>query len=160
MFSGVTATTSTLFLAAYPSLSESEIGLCFLAIGSGMVIGGPITGKLMDRDWRKMERRYEHIDSDLADAETGAAVSRGVSEGDGKRKSRKVKDKNDLPIEKTRMRGIPVYFMVLIGCTMGYGWCVEQRVHLAVPLVLQFFSESEVSLWQRCHVSVTSLPVF
>jgi hypothetical protein len=45
VYYGVTATISSLFSRNYTYLSETEIGLCYLAIGGGMVVGTLITGQ-------------------------------------------------------------------------------------------------------------------
>lgn len=44
------------FSIRYPFLSELEIGLCFLAMGGGTIIGGFVKGKLLDMDYRRISR--------------------------------------------------------------------------------------------------------
>ncbi|KAJ3915068.1 hypothetical protein F5877DRAFT_6331, partial [Lentinula edodes] len=48
VYYAVTATISTLFASAYPQLGETEVGLCFLAIGGGMFLGSLTSGKVLD----------------------------------------------------------------------------------------------------------------
>ncbi len=50
VFFGVVTSLSTLFEETYPFLDELHIGLCFLAIGGGMVFGTGLVGRLLD--WR------------------------------------------------------------------------------------------------------------
>ncbi|KAG6866038.1 hypothetical protein C0991_009135, partial [Blastosporella zonata] len=57
VYYGFTATVSTLYVTAYPFLSQTEIGLCFLAIGGGMVIGSTCNGKLLDWEYRRFAKK-------------------------------------------------------------------------------------------------------
>jgi uncharacterized membrane protein len=53
------------------------------------------------------------------------------------------KDHNDLatfPIEKARLRSLPPFFFIVVASHIAYGWTVQNRVHLAVPLIMQFFA--------------------
>lgn len=67
VFYGFTATISTLFEATYPFLNETTIGLCFLAIGGGMVIGSVVNGRFLDWEYRRIvkdrQRRPEKYDT-------------------------------------------------------------------------------------------------
>ena len=130
VFYGVTASISSLFSEVYPFLNQTDIGLCFLAIGGGMVLGSMFTGKLLDRDYTAMQRKI--------------AKTREV---DPERKAHKhsvIKD-DIFPVEKARLRMLPVYFVLYTGAVIGYGWCLQAKVSLAVPLILQIFSEPATS---------------
>lgn len=95
----------------------------------GCVLGSLITGKVMDRDYKKEAARYieEH---DLP-------------------KNTELKQQNypDFPIERARLRS--VYFLngIFVIATAVYGFSVEW--HIAFPLILQFISKS-------CQYSQTS----
>lgn len=39
-------------------------------------------------------------------------------------------------IEYARLRIMPFYLVLFLGCVLGWGWCLQARTHLAVPLVL------------------------
>lgn len=52
-----------------------------------------------------------------------------------------VTKEENFPIERARLRTVPVMLVVYAACVIGYGWCLQRRVSLAGPLVLQFFSE-------------------
>jgi hypothetical protein len=122
MFYAVTATISTLFQSTYPFLNETDTGLCFLAIGGGIVIGGLVTGKLLDKDYKKLtERIVREASTDPENPLSAEQVAR---------------DEN-FPIEQARMRMIPFHLIVYIACCAGYGWCLEKGVNMAAPLVLQ-----------------------
>ncbi|KAJ7034033.1 MFS general substrate transporter [Mycena alexandri] len=115
VFYGVNASISTIFHETYPQLSETELGLCFLAIGGGMLIGSAGSGKLLDWDYQRVKR------SILAE----------TSE-----KSGKGKHNDAFPIEQARMRLMPTLVAFYIASCTGYGWCIEKKVSLAGPLIL------------------------
>ncbi|KAH0838000.1 major facilitator superfamily domain-containing protein [Lanmaoa asiatica] len=129
IFYAVTATISTLFQSTYPFLNETDTGLCFLAIGGGTIIGGLITGKLMDRDYRELKEKISQESS--TDPENPVSVAQAA------------KDEN-FPIEQARMQMAPFHLLVYTACCAGYGWCLEKEVNMAAPLILQivrkFFS--------------------
>lgn len=54
VYYAVTATISTLFAEAYPFLSETQVGLCFLSIGGGMFFGSLSSGKILDWEFRRI----------------------------------------------------------------------------------------------------------
>ncbi|KAM5540996.1 hypothetical protein V8D89_005307 [Ganoderma adspersum] len=124
-FYAITATISTLFQTTYPFLNETNIGLCFLANGGGMLVGGIITGKLLDADYRRIKRRtLQRLDSRNAEKfldEDEDAVT---------------KDEH-FPLERARLRTMPAYFAIFIVVAIGYGWCLQAKVSVAGPLVLQ-----------------------
>jgi predicted MFS family arabinose efflux permease len=55
---------SSLFSATY-GLGELEIGLTFLANGFGCILGTLTTGKLLDRDYRRLERKFTGSPTDF-----------------------------------------------------------------------------------------------
>lgn len=135
VFYAVTTTISTLFQTAYPFLNETDTGLCFLAIGGGTIIGGLITGKLLDRDYRKVKERI------LLEASTD--TENQVS-------AEQVASDENFPIEQARMRKIPFHLIVYSVCCAGYGWCLEKNVNMAAPLVLQIVCEFFFWSLQAC----------
>ncbi|KAI0068155.1 MFS general substrate transporter [Artomyces pyxidatus] len=121
VFYGVTATMSTLFQEAYPYLNQTDIGLCFLAIGGGMLIGTVVSGKLANRDYAIV--RDQVVRKAQVDPETEVDVK--AIETDG-----------TFPIERARLRSIPLYLTIFTACIIGYGWTLQSRVSIAVPLIL------------------------
>ncbi|KAJ7633416.1 MFS general substrate transporter [Mycena polygramma] len=107
VFYGVNASISTIFHDTYPSLSETQIGLCFLTIGCGMLIGSATSGRILDWDYQRVKRSIS---------------SQTIST-------------QHFPIEKARMRLMPILVAFYVGCCVAYGWCIEARVKLAGPLV-------------------------
>lgn len=126
VFYGVTATIPELFETAYPSLNQTEVGLCYLAIGGGMLIGTVSNGKLLDHEYQVVKRsviRKAQQDTEKSDVWEDIV-------------------KNDkFPIEKARLRSAFIYTAIFIVSTIGYGWCIQAKVHLAGSLILQFISE-------------------
>ena len=108
-------------------LPETSIGLCFLAVAGGMMLGGIVTGKFLDWDYDRIKKR---IISQAEASPEGAATPQDM-----------VREEN-FPVEEARLRIVPVYLAVYITCCIGYGWAIQQRVHLAVPLLIQFACES------------------
>ncbi|KAI9454143.1 MFS general substrate transporter [Lactarius psammicola] len=114
VFYGVTASLSTSFEEIYPYLTQTDIGLCFLAIGGGMFVGTTLTGKLMDAHYRKIK---------------------------GQPQPKKAIDPGSLPdsfpIERARLQIMPYLIVLYTSCVIGYGWSLQARTSIAVPLILQ-----------------------
>ena len=128
---GVTATTSTLFQKTYPFLSETDIGLCYLAIGGGMVFGSVFSGRFLDRDYQSIKKQM--IRKAEADREKSMRLEDVMRE-------------ENFPIEHARLRTTPIYLALFVSATLGYGWCLQKSVNLAVPLILQIISELQAVL--------------
>ncbi|KAE9364784.1 putative major facilitator superfamily transporter [Stipitochalara longipes BDJ] len=94
---------------------EMTIGLCYFAIGFGVVIGGYVNGKCMDFNYRFMAKTI------------GFKIDKVA--GDDLRK---------FPIERARSRFVVVYVLLHTACLVGYGWSLHQKIHVAGPLILQF----------------------
>ncbi|KAI0299116.1 MFS general substrate transporter [Multifurca ochricompacta] len=122
VFYGVTASLSTIFARVYPYLTERDIGLCFLAVGGGMLIGTVTSGKLLDS-------HYQKIKDDLI------RQAQANSEKDIDSTSL-VKD-SSFPIERARLQILPYMMFIYSACVIGYGWSLQSRVSIAVPLLLQ-----------------------
>ena len=59
VYYGINTSISTLFSAAYPFLNETEIGLCYLAIGGGMIMATSIMGRVLDWEYQTFRKRAE-----------------------------------------------------------------------------------------------------
>ncbi|PCH33997.1 MFS general substrate transporter [Wolfiporia cocos MD-104 SS10] len=125
VFYGVTTSISVLFQSTYPYLTETEVGLCFLAIGGGMLVGGIITGRVIDYEYRRTKRQ----------------VITALKKTDPEKRIKPediTKDEN-FPIEKARLRLMPFYFGLFVATCVAYGWTLDAKVNIAGPLVLQIF---------------------
>ena len=149
---GVTASLSVIFEKVYPYLSQTDIGLCFLGMGGGMLIGSLFAGKVMDAYYRKI--RDDLIRESRTDSEKHID-------------SRAIEKDPSFPIEKARLQLMPVVVFVYTACVIGYGWALQSRVTIAVPLILQFISEffptrryTALRLIMFHAVGITSIAVF
>jgi hypothetical protein len=117
---------SSLFAQSYPFLTESDLGYVFLALGGGLIVGSVSNGKISDAIYRRHKRAWDDQQNRLR-AEGNAELSR---------------PDHEFPIEKVRLSLYPFYLTVFLACSLPYGWVVEKRVNLSVPLILQFFGMS------------------
>ncbi|KAH9937306.1 major facilitator superfamily domain-containing protein [Fomitopsis serialis] len=101
VFYGVTTSISTLFQDTYPYLTETEVGLCFLAIGGGMLIGGIVTGKVIDREYRRVKDQM-------------IAASEKETDPEKKLSPEEVTKEEHFPIEKARLRLMPLYLGLFV----------------------------------------------
>ena len=91
-----------------------------------MVFGSVITGRFLDRDYAAIKN---------------SMIKKAQSDPE-KRDVKDVTRDENFPIEMARLRTMPIYVAVFVACTIGYGWCLQARVSLAGPLILQIISES------------------
>lgn len=125
VFAAILATISSLFKENYPHLTETDIGICYLASGGGLALGAVFSGKLMDWDYRTAKQQLIH----------NFTPEKGIP-------GHIIND--DFPIEATRLKRLPLWIIIFCAACTGYGWCFQARTTIAVPLVLQFvigFSE-------------------
>ena len=124
---GVTASLPVTFEDVYPYLTQMDVGLCFMAIGGGTLIGSCLSGKLTDSYYRKV--RDDLIRQARSNAEKD--IDAKAFEKDP-----------TFPIERARLQVLPCITLVYAACVVGYGWALQSRVTIAVPLILQFISGS------------------
>ncbi|KAL1393073.1 major facilitator superfamily domain-containing protein [Phyllosticta capitalensis] len=109
-------------VAAIPSIfqklyhfNDLQLGLAYLPRGVGIIVGGYVNGKLMDRNYRAVARQNGWtIDSARGD------------------------DMGRFPIERARSRGSYILLALSTATLVGYGWAVDRQAHFSVALVLQF----------------------
>ncbi|KAI0308328.1 MFS general substrate transporter [Multifurca ochricompacta] len=121
VFSGVIANLSTTFERTYPYLTERDVGLCFLAVGGGLFIGTTLSGKFLNFQYRRIN------DNLTRQAQTNS--------GKGIDPTAAVKD-SSFPIEKARLQVLPYFIFIYTACVIAYGWSLQSRVSIAVPLFL------------------------
>jgi hypothetical protein len=125
IWSMVTSSTTSLFKAGF-GLNEIQLGLAFLPNGLGTIVGSTIVGKLMTRDYRAAETQYK-IDHDLPPTFKLPAKSVPV----------------DFPIERARLKQLPIITVIFVVSTALYGFTVvgpntARPGWIALPLFLQF----------------------
>ncbi|OLN96291.1 MFS antiporter QDR2-like protein 1 [Colletotrichum chlorophyti] len=113
---------STLFKSGY-GLSDTQIGLTFIANGIGSMIGTLVTGKILDIDYRRVRTTHE--------------VENGTEDTALRQSSIET-----FPIEKARLRLIPIFSLLQCTSIALFGWTINfpHRVHIAVPIVSTFFT--------------------
>ncbi|KAH7157923.1 major facilitator superfamily domain-containing protein [Dactylonectria estremocensis] len=109
------ASIATLFKELY-GYNDAIIGTCYLSIGFGVVTGGYLNGRLLDRNY------------------TIVATDAGLEAG-----KRRVADLTNFPIEKARLLTMAYIQIAHMGILIGYGWVVQHSLHVSVPLVFHFF---------------------
>ncbi|ODQ53777.1 MFS general substrate transporter [Saitoella complicata NRRL Y-17804] len=111
----VTASTSVIFEDKY-GLNETEVGLTFLANGTGCLVGSILQGRILDWDYRITKARWER-------------EGHHENEADGD---------DSFPIERARLRSLWWLCLCFGGGCIAYGWTIEKRVHISAPLIFQF----------------------
>ncbi|KAF7714093.1 Uncharacterized protein PECH_003266 [Penicillium ucsense] len=110
---------SSLFKERY-GLSEIQIGLTFIANGVGSMVGTLITGKILDLDYRKVRSKFE-AQHDLEGPERAG-------------------DEKDFPLEKARLRLIPIFAGSQCLSLILFGWTIQYTVHISVPIISTFIT--------------------
>ncbi|KXN82706.1 Quinidine resistance protein 1 [Leucoagaricus sp. SymC.cos] len=137
VFFAVVTSLSALFEEAYPFLDEFRIGLCFLSIGGAMAGGTGIVGKVLDWLYQAEKKRLHRRLEDAGELE------KRLQEANVKAVDKLL----EFPLERltfpslintiARLSPLPVMVIILAGCTAGYGWSLQGKANLAVPLILQ-----------------------
>ncbi|KAF2970924.1 hypothetical protein GQX73_g2703 [Xylaria multiplex] len=118
---------SVLFSELY-GLSETQIGLTFIANGAGSIIGTLITGKILDTDYKRVKAKHE-ADASQSGSETETDQPREVQHDDV-----------NFPLETARLRLLPLLALIQCASILTFGWTIQYRVHIAVPIVTTFIT--------------------
>ncbi|KAJ5281243.1 hypothetical protein N7478_006615 [Penicillium angulare] len=115
---------SSLFKNHY-GLSEIQIGLTFIANGVGSMVGTLITGKILDLDYRKIKAKFEaqSVESSSPDTQETQTMTQ-----------------EDFPLEKARLRLVPLFSVLQCLSLILFGWTIQYRVHIAVPIISTFIT--------------------
>ncbi|OIW22476.1 MFS general substrate transporter [Coniochaeta ligniaria NRRL 30616] len=118
---------SSLFEQGY-RLNETQIGLTFIANGAGSMIGTLVTGRILDLDYRRVKSKHESR-SPQSDVETGNRLPSSTTSPE-----------DYFPLEKARLRLVPVFSFIQCLSIVLFGWTVQypDHVHIAVPIVSTF----------------------
>lgn len=106
---------ATLFKDHY-HLTETQVGLTFIANGAGSMIGTLVTGKILDSDYRRVKAKYSAQSTD----------------GEG--------NDDNFPLEKARLRLVPIFSLLQCMSVILFGWTIQFRVHISVPIVSTFLT--------------------
>lgn len=118
---------SSLFKDRY-GLTEIQIGFTFIANGVGSIIGTLITGKILNIDYGRVKADFEaRLSTDIESDDAASRVKPGQKE---------------FPLEKARLRLVPVFSILQCLSLLLFGWTIQypHRVHIAVPIVSTFIT--------------------
>ena len=112
---------STLFASNY-GLGETQIGLTFIANGVGSMIGTLVSGKILDADYRRVQRAHE---------ERHGAEAAGSNPSVA-----------PFPIEKARLRLVPLFSVFQCCSILLFGWTIQYpaRIPIAIPIISTFIT--------------------
>ncbi|OCK75276.1 putative MFS transporter [Lepidopterella palustris CBS 459.81] len=124
------ASLPTLFGEAY-GFNTFKVGLCYLPVGGAAIFAAFLNGKLMDWNYRRWAKKLN-------------------LPFEKKRST----DLRDFPIEKVRLQPVLIFAPLVAATYIPFGWVLQKRVNLAVPLTLEFImAYCQVS----CSNSLSSL---
>jgi len=130
MYTCLAASLSAAVIAEY-EMNYLMAGLAYLPNGIGGILSYA-SGKLLDHDYKVTARRL------------GLPVTSRAG--------------NEFPFAKARLRSISPVVVVSAVATMGYGWVLHTRSHIAILLVVQFFSgAAQVCIFATCGTLLTDL---
>ncbi|KIO25494.1 hypothetical protein M407DRAFT_210543 [Tulasnella calospora MUT 4182] len=129
LFMTVPAVISALFQDAYPYLTETKIGLCFLPIGIAGIISGFVSGKIADRAYKAERAKYDANRKQRLEADS-ESVLKEEEEWAGDQFA-------GFHIEKARLKLSFPYIALMMVSVIGFGWCLKAKVSLAGPLVFE-----------------------
>lgn len=112
---------ATLFKTQY-GLSEISIGLTFIANGVGCISASLLTGKVLNHDYRRLQR----IQQDERNSSGLVRVSTATLAVDH--------------IEHARLIRLPWIVLLFLAGTLAFGWCIQARTTIALPIIWTFCS--------------------
>lgn len=133
LFVTVQATTSALLQSAYPFLTQTDVGLCFLPMGISSMLASFFTGRFLDWQYRRDRAKWTTERKRIRREQGGDKVD--VDAPWTK------EEELTFHIELARVKWGMAYTLVAVASAFGYGWALDKRVHLSVPMILQFLSE-------------------
>ena len=107
------------FLNTY-SMTEMQIGLGFLSLGLGNILGSLLSGKFLDWEFKSVQRQH--------------------NEQTGEQYHRRSGHLGHFPIEEARLKRVWILLLVFASAIIILGWTMEKGVNLSVPMIMLFFS--------------------
>ena len=133
IFGCLAASLSAQMIAIY-SLNYLTAGLVYLPSGIGGILAAYLTGKLLDYEYRRTAQKH------------GLPISKS---------SGKIPD---FPIEEARLHSVFYFVIISAIATVGYGWTLQARTHIAGPVVMQFITGGmSVAIFVVCGGLLTDL---
>ena len=133
VFGCLAASLSAQMITTY-SLNYLTAGLVYLPSGVGGISAAYLTGKLLDYEYRHIAQKH------------GLPVSKSSNEI------------SDFPIEEARLHSVFYFITISAITTVGYGWALQARTHIACPIVMQFVTSGmSVAIFVVCGALLTDL---
>ncbi|KAG9048823.1 hypothetical protein FS837_011906 [Tulasnella sp. UAMH 9824] len=129
IFMTVPAVISALFQDAYPYLTETKIGLCFLPIGIAGVISGFLSGKIADRVYKADRTSYDANRKQQLETDRENTLKE-EEEWAGDQFA-------GFHVEKARLKLVFPHIAIMTASLIGFGWCLRAKVSLAGPLIFE-----------------------
>ncbi|CAK7891619.1 MFS antiporter Qdrp1 [[Candida] anglica] len=117
-------TTLSTSLSSKYDFSVIKIGLCYLAPGLGSLIGSLASGKLLNLIYKQKKDQY---DEEIKGVENPPIFN----------------------IYKARLHICIIPSLIAIACYIVFGWCIQYRVNIAVPLIAAF-------IYSTCAICIMS----
>ncbi|MCJ1313724.1 hypothetical protein MMC25_007404 [Agyrium rufum] len=121
-FIGCSMLTLLALLASLPTLfgevygfGTFEVGLCYLPVGVAAIFAAFLNGKLMDWNYRRWAKKLNFP-----------------------LEKKRSTDLRNFPIEKVRLQPVFIFAPFVAATYIPFGWLLQKRVNLAVPLILEF----------------------
>ncbi|ATY59418.1 Major facilitator superfamily transporter [Cordyceps militaris] len=111
----IQASLSSLFIDVY-GYHDLEAGLIYIPFGVACLISTLLWGIILDREYVRAAQRH------------GITVDEAKSKTDP-----------TFPLEVARLRSSFALVGVASAATCGFGWAIQARTHVAVPLIMQVF---------------------
>lgn len=120
---------SSLFKEHY-GLSDTHIGLTFIANGIGSMVGTIVSGQILDKDYRRVKAKYEARSTQSAVEDGNASALSTIS------------PQNSFPLEKARLQLVPIFSIVQCLSMILFGWTIQYslRIPIAVPIISTFIT--------------------
>ncbi|KAI0396303.1 MFS general substrate transporter [Xylariaceae sp. FL0594] len=135
------AAMADLFLSRY-GLSETEVGLTFIANGAGSIIGTLVMGRILDADYRRVKCDYERRDMLSQPVPSSSGAGADGDSGNERQEAQRQRnyDHVEFPLEKARLRLLPLLALLQCASVLVFGWTMHypERVGVAVPAATTF----------------------
>ncbi|KAL9033781.1 MAG: hypothetical protein Q9214_007346, partial [Letrouitia sp. 1 TL-2023] len=116
------------------SIDYLTAGLVYLPSGISGILAAYLTGKLLDYEYRRTAQKY------------GLTVSKSTNEI------------TNFPIEEARLHSVFYFITISTIATVGYGWTLQARTHIAAPIVMQSITGgTPVAIFVICGGLLTDL---
>ncbi|KAF2665981.1 MFS general substrate transporter [Microthyrium microscopicum] len=122
LYISLTMTAFMSLMASMPSLygevygfNSLQVGFCYIPFGISAGLAAILNGKLMDFNYRRWAKK---LNMPL--------------------EKKRQTDLRDFPIEKVRLQPVFIFVPIAVATYLPIGWVLQERVNLAVPLILNF----------------------